>query len=155
MSLPAEVTKVLKKAPYDLFAFFVFSVTVVTFSFYLDYDKALHAQLVPYLGWGFSNGYFFPALYIPLMLTMSKASETATLLLLRATVLALMLLQVYTGVEAYLSTTPEDYSNQNPWLRYDALTPIYTIAVPAFWAVLMLVMLGRSFLKNRKEKAKI
>lgn len=155
MSIPAEITKALKKAPYDLIMFFLFALTVVTFSFYLDYDKALHIQLVPYLGWGFSNGYFFPAFYIPLMLTMSKASETKTLLLLRATVLALMLLQIYNGVEAYLSATPDDYVNHNPWLRYDALTPIYTIAVPSFWSLLMLVMLGVSFIHYRKAKAKI
>ncbi len=155
MSIPAEVTKALKKAPYDLILFFFFALTVVTFSFYLDYDTKLDRQLVPYLGWGFSNGYFFPAFYIPLMLIMSKASEKVTLILLRGVILSLMLLQVYNGVEDYLNATPEAYTIHNPYLRYDALTPIYTIAVPSFWALLMLVMLGVSFVKYRKAKAKI
>ncbi len=157
MSLSQEVSKVLKKAPYDLIVFFLFALAVVTFSFYLQLDcnKELKASLIPYPGWLFGNCYMFPAFYIPLMLFGSKASEIKTLTLLRGTILALMLLQVYDGIRDYLSATPEDYVNPNPYLRYDALTPIYTIAVPSFWALLMLVMLGLSFIHYRKAKAKI
>lgn len=157
MALSQEAIKALKKAPYDLMVFLLFALTVVTFSFYLDLDanKELNASLIPYTGWGFGNSYMFPLFYIPIMLIASKASELKTLALLRCTVLALMLLQIYNGVEDYLSVTPEDYVNPNPYLRYDALTPIYTIAVPSFWATLMLLMLGLSFLNYRKAKAKI
>lgn len=157
MPLSQEVTKALKKAPYDLILFFLFALAVVTFSFYLDLDanKELKASLIPYTGWGFGHGYSFLVFYIPLMLFLSKAREMVILILLRSAVLALMLLQVYNGVEDYFSATPEDYVNPNPYLRYDALTPIYTIAVPSFWSLLMLLMLGLSFLNYRKSKAKI
>jgi hypothetical protein len=157
MSLYQEVSKVLKKAPYDLIVFFLFALAIVTFSFYLQLDcnKELKASLIPYTGWLFGNCYMFPAFYIPLMLIASKASEIKTLILLRGCVLLLMLLQVYDGIRDYLSAMPEDYVNPNPYLRYDALTPIYTIAVPSFWGLLMLIMLGVSYINYRKAKAKI
>jgi hypothetical protein len=155
MSIPTEVTKVLKKAPYDLILYFFFALTVVTFSYYLDYDTKLHNQLVPYLGWRFGISYMFPVFLIPLMLFTSKATEFVTLTLLRSCVLLYMYFEAYDGVQDYLSVTPEAYTNHNPYLRYDALTPIYTIAVPSFWALLMVVMLGVSFIHYRKAKAKI
>lgn len=135
--------------------FFLFCFVEVTFSFYLrlDYNKELKAALVPYTGWGFGNGYLFPLFYIPFMLFSSRASETKTLALLRCTVLLLMLLQVYDGIRDYLSATPEDYVNSNPYLRYDTLTPIYTIAIPAFWSLLMVLMLVRAYVKYKATKS--
>lgn len=157
MAIPQQVSKVLKKAPYDLILFFLFCLVVVTFSFYLelDFNKELKAKLVPYTGWGFGNGYFFPLFYIPFLLFSSRASEIKTLALLRCAVLALMLLQVYQGIRNYLSVTPEDYFNSNPYLRFDTLTPIYTIAVPAFWSVLMVLMLLRAYVHYRASKVQI
>jgi hypothetical protein len=154
MAIPQQVTKVLKKAPYDLIAFFLFSLVVVTFSLYLrlDVNKQLYASLLPYLGHGFSNGYFFPLIFIPLMLSSSQASETKTLAVLRCMLLVLLSFPVYDGVQDYLNITPEDYTNPNPYLRYDALTPIYTIAVPTFWSLLMVFMLLRSSVKHRAAK---
>jgi len=154
MAISQQVSKVLKKAPYDLIAFFLFSLVVVIVSLYLrlDDNKELYASLLPYLGHGFGNGYFFPLFYIPFMLSLSRASETKTLALLRCVVLALMLLQIYHGVRDYLSAAPEDYVNSNPYLRYDALTPIYTVAVPSFWALLMIILLVGAYVKHRAAK---
>jgi len=154
MELSQQVSKVLKKAPYDLIAFFLFSLVVVIVSLYLrlDVNKQLYSSLLPYLGHGFGNSYFFPLFYIPLMLFSSRASETKTLALLRSVVLALMLLQIYHGLRDYLNITPQDYTNPNPYLRYDTLTPIYTIAVPSFWALLMIILLVGAYVKHRASK---
>lgn len=154
MALPKELSDVLKKVPFDIIAFFLFSMTVVTLSFYLrlDFNKELKTSLMPYTGWGFGRGYMFLLFFVPLILFSSKTTESKTLAILRVFILISMLMECFNGVQDYIQITPEDYTNPNPYLRYDTLTPVYTIAVPFFWSLLMTIALVRFYLKNKEDK---
>ena len=149
----SSVSSVLKKLPYDIIVFFIFCIAITTFSFYLrlDINKELKASLMPYTGWGFGRGYMSAMLFIVIGLMFSKSSTSRTLQVLRILIIVLMSINVYDGVQDYLSIAPEDYTNPNPYLRYDTLTPIYTIATPLFWTLLMTITLLWNYFKNKKR----
>jgi hypothetical protein len=90
-------------------------------------------------------------LFISLSLFTYRANVTRTLRNLRIFIIIFMLLDIYSGVEEWRQIVPEDYTNPNPYLRYDALTPVYSIGVPLFWALLMAGMLLYHYFKNKKE----
>jgi len=150
-----KVVMAIKKLPFDIIAFYLFAIAVSFFSFYLNLDsnKNLKASLMPYTGWGFGRGYLFLILTISLSLFTYRVSVARTLRNSRIFIIIIMLLNVYEGIEDWRSITPEDYTNPNPYLRYDTLTPVYTIAVPLFWALLMAVTLLWHYLKNRRENS--
>ncbi len=152
MATPKEVAEALKKMPYDIIAFYLFSMIVVAFSFYLDFDKELKTSLMPYTGWSFGNSYVFPLFFIPICLFSFNGKWINTLLFIRGFIIIIMLLDCYDGFKDWQSTTPEDYTNPNPYLRYDALTPVCTIGVPLFWVVLMLLVIGYTVVKNKRKK---
>ncbi|TBX71323.1 hypothetical protein EZL74_02115 [Flavobacterium silvisoli] len=154
METQTKVSAVLRKIPYDIIAFFFFAVAVSVFSFYLNLDinKKLKASLIPYTGWGFGRGYMFFLFFIPICLLSFKGTVVKTLGILRIFIIISVLMQLFDGVQDWLQVAPEDYTNPNPYLRYDKLTPIYTIGVPLFWLVLMLIMLVISYLQFKNEK---
>jgi hypothetical protein len=149
-----SVSAMLKRIPYDIVVFFIFCLAITTFSFYLNLEinKELKSSLIPYTGWGFGRGYLSALFFILLGLLSSKSSVNRTLQVVRIFIILLMLLNVYGGVQDWLSVTPEDYTNPNPYLRYDKLTPIYTIATPLFWILIMTVTLLWNYFKNKKRK---
>jgi hypothetical protein len=151
----SSVSSVLKKLPYDLILFFIFCMAISLFSFYLNLDmnKELKTTLMPYTGWGFGRGYMTAMLFILIGLMTAKGTTYKTLQVLRIVVIILMLLNIYNGIEDWLMITPEDYTNPNPYLRYDALTPIYTIITPSFWSIVMLIAFVWTYFKNKKQQA--
>ncbi|WP_162126710.1 hypothetical protein [Flavobacterium phycosphaerae] len=153
MENPSKVSAVLKKLPYDIILFFLFAFAITIFSFYLNLDinKKLKASLMPYTGWGFGRGYFFILFFIPLCLLSFKGTVDKTLRILRIAIIISMLMQLYIGIQDWLQVAPEDYTNPNPYLRYDTLTPIYTIFTPLFWTLLMAITLLWNYFKNKKE----
>jgi hypothetical protein len=154
MENPTKVSIAIKKLPLDIIAFYLFAIAISVFSFYLrlDFNKALKASLMPYTGHGFGRGYLFLILAISASLFSYSVSVARTLRNLRVFIIIIMLLDVYSGVEDWLTVTPEDYLNPNPYLRYDALTPIYTIGISSFWVLLMTGLLAYHYFKNKKEK---
>ncbi|NNT70835.1 hypothetical protein HKT18_01275 [Flavobacterium sp. IMCC34852] len=126
------------------------------FSFYLNLNinKELKSSLMPYTGWGFGRGYMTAMLFILIGLMSAKGSTSKTIQVLRILVIVLMSVNVYDGVQNWLLITPEDYTNPNPYLRYDTLTPIYTIFTPLFWIIVMLIALVWNYFKNKKQQAK-
>jgi hypothetical protein len=155
MENSTKVSTILKKIPFDIVVFFLFAFAITIFSFYLNLDsnKNLKATLIPYTGWGFGRGYMFILFFIPICLLSFKGTVSKTLSMLRIFIIISMLMQLYDGVQDWLQVVPEDYTNPNPYLRYDSLTPIYTIAVPLFWILLMSATLLWHYLKNKKEKS--
>jgi hypothetical protein len=155
MENTTKVSLAYKKLPFDIIAFYLFAIAISVFSFYLrlDVNKELKASLMPYTGWGFGRGYLFMILAITGSLFTYRVSVDRTLRNLRIFIIIFMLIDVYSGVEDWRSITPEDYTNPNPYLRYDTLTPVYTIGVPLFWALLMAGTLLWHYFKNRKEKS--
>jgi hypothetical protein len=148
----SSISTILKKLPYDIIVFFIFCFTISVFSFYLrlDINKELKSSLMPYTGWGFGRGYMSAMLFIAIGLMSSKSSISRTLQFLRIIVIILMSINVYDGVQDWLRITPEDYTNPNPYLRYDTLTPIYTIATPLFWIIVMILSLIWNYFKIKK-----
>ncbi|RKS01319.1 hypothetical protein [Flavobacterium sp. 102] len=148
-----SVSAILKRIPYDIVVFFIFCLAITTFSFYLrlDINKELRTSLMPYTGWGFGRGYMSAMIFILIGLMSSRSSASKTLQILRIIVIVLMSVNLYDGVQDWLLITPEDYTNPNPYLRYDILTPIYTIFTPLFWILLMAGTLGWLFFKSKKE----
>jgi len=153
MENATKVSAAYKKAPLDIISFYLFAIAISVFSFYLNLDsnKNLKATLVPYTGWGFGIGYLFLIFAISSSLFTYRVSVTKTLRNLRVYIIIFMLINVYEGFQDWLSVTPEDYTNPNPYLRYDTLTSIYTIAVPLFWALLMAGSLLWHYFQNKKE----
>lgn len=151
----SSVSSVLKKLPYDLVVFFLFCMAISLFSFYLNLNinKELKSSLIPYTGWGFGRGYMTAMLFILIGLTSAKGSTSKTVQVLRILVILLMSVNAYDGVQDWLMITPEDYTNPNPYLRYDALTPIYTIITPLFWIIVMLIAFVWNYFKSKKEQA--
>lgn len=149
----SSVSSVLKKLPYDIIVFFLFCMAISAFSFYLNLDinKELKSTLMPYTGWGFGRGYMTAMLFIMIGLTAAKGSTSRTLQFLRILSIILMSVNIYDGVQDWLSITPEDYTNPNPYLRYDTLTPIYTIITPSFWVLVMLAALVWNYFQNKKK----
>jgi len=152
----SSVSSVLKKLPYDIIVFFLFCMAISAFSFYLNLDinKELKSTLMPYTGWGFGRGYMTAMLFILIGLTAAKGSTSRTLQFLRIFIILLMSVNIYDGVQDWLSITPEDYTNPNPYLRYDTLTPIYTIITPSFWVVVMLTALVWNYFQSKKGELK-
>jgi hypothetical protein len=148
-----SVSAILKRIPYDIIVFFIFCLAITTFSFYLrlDINKELKSSLMPYTGWGFGRGYLSALFFILFGLLSFKTSVNRTLQILRIFIILIMLVNIYDGVQDYLSVAPEDYTNPNPYLRYDTLTPVYTIATPLFWTLLMTATLLWNYFKNKKE----
>ncbi len=149
----SSISTVLKKLPYDIITFFIFCLAISVFSFYLrlDINKELKSSLMPYTGWGFGRGYMTAMLFILIGLMSSKSSVSKTLQFLRIIVIVLMSVNVYDGVQDWLRITPEDYTNPNPYLRYDTLTPIYTIFTPLFWTLLMVATLSWNYFKKKNN----
>ena len=152
----SSVSSVLKKLPYDIIVFFLFCMAISMFSFYLNLDinKELKNTLMPYTGWGFGRGYMTAMVFILIGLMAAKGSTGRTLQFLRIMFIIFMLISVYDGVQDWLSITPEDYTNPNPYLRYNALTPIYTIITPSFWVVVMLTAFVWNYFQNKKSNLK-
>lgn len=155
MESPYKASTILKKIPFDIVFFFLFAFAISVLSFYLNLDmnKKLKATLIPYTGWGFGNGYLFILFFIPFSLLSFKGTVAKTLRFLRIVIILIMLLQLYQGVRDWLQVTPENYANSNPYLRYDTLTPIYTIAVPSFWILVMAVALLWNLRKKKSISA--
>jgi hypothetical protein len=153
MENPTKVSTAFKKLPLDIIAFYLFAIVISAFSFYLrlDFNKELKASLMPYTGHGVGSGYLFLILAISVGLFSYRVSIARTLRNLRVFIIIFMLLDVYSGVEDWWQVTPGDYLNPNPYLRYDASTPVYTVGVPLFWALLMTGMLMYHYFKNKKE----
>ena len=149
-----KVSTVLKKIPFDIIILFLFSFAITIFSFYLnlDWNKKLKASLIPYTGWGFGRGYLLFLFFIPLSLLSLRGTVAKTLIALRIFIIIFMLMELYDGVTDWFAVTPKDYTNPNPYLRYDALTPIYTIATPLFWILLMSGTLLWNYFSNKNQK---
>lgn len=154
MENTTKLSAVLKKVPFDIILFHLFAVAITAFSFYLDLDrnKELRTALIPYTGWGFGNRYMFPVFFIPIGLFSFNTKWSTTLLIVRGFIILEMLMECYNGFEDWRSVTPEDYTNPNPYLRYDTLTPIYTMAMPLFWIVVVAVALLWSLVQRKKQQ---
>ncbi|MBP6460030.1 MAG: hypothetical protein KA264_08050 [Crocinitomicaceae bacterium] len=149
----SSISTVLKKLPYDIITFFIFCLAISVFSFYLrlDINKELKSTLMPYTGWSFGRGYLSAMFFILFGLLLFKSSVNKTLQILRIFIILLMSVNVYDGVQDWLSVSPEDYTNPNPYLRYDTLTPIYTIFTPLFWTLLMAITLSWNYFKKKNK----
>lgn len=119
-------------------------------------NRDLYEKIIPYTGWNPSGAFeFFPFYFIILTLSVKEDNKKTINSLLRVYIIIMLGFMLSDGIEDWLSISPEDYTSTNPYLRYDALTPIYTIALPLFWILVMVGALLNSFLKKRSQNRSI
>jgi hypothetical protein len=120
-------------APLELRIYAVFSILVSLTSLALPIfgPRKLWEALVPFTGWSPAIGYLF-GLYFTLALIYTKIPAWR----LRIGVLAPLALQMLFGWQE-MSKAPTLNLN-NPFLTVSPWRPIWTIALPAMWMVVML-----------------
>jgi len=151
-----EIVKVvqlkIKDTPLDIKLLFVFSflMTIASSYIHLESNKDLYKKIIPYTGWSPGREYMSLLLFIPLyILTIKDPKKTN--IIVRSLCLVFLGLSLFSGVADYNLIVPEDYTSSNPYLRYDSLTPIFTIALPLFWIIIISSALLISFLKNNQK----
>ena len=96
--------------------------------------KWLHEALIPYVGWCPGNTYMFCALGAWQMLASPDHRQVTRLWLVGC-----LLIGCVVGYSTY-SNRGEDFGN--PYLRVSRWQPIWTMAIPAAWACLLLLWSG-------------
>ena len=92
-------------------------------------NRALHEQVVPHTGWIGMHIYYF-ALLMTVILITTKNNKV------RRTLISLFL--YLTAMGAYIMVTSLDQvGHSNPYLRYTYFRPIWEIAIPIMWALVL------------------
>ncbi len=147
-----EVLISIKKNPLDikLLLLFSFLITVVSIYINLDSNKDLHESIVPYTGWNPGSDYrhilFFIVLY-----SFTIKNHQKSILFIRGMSAAFIGFSLYNGVIDCTTISPEDYTNPNPYLRYDSLRPLFTIALPLFWVLIITGSQLKDYFNNKKS----
>ena len=150
-----EILKVvqlkIKDTPLDIKLLFVFSflMTIASIYVHLESNRDLLKKIIPYTGWSLGQGYLSLLFFIPFYSLNIKTLQKSVLYTRRLSV-ALLGINLMSGIILWILTHPEDYTNHNPYLRYDSLTPVFTIALPLFWILLMGRPLLISYLKREQ-----
>ena len=120
-------------APLELRIYAVFSIVVSLASLALPIfgPRKLWEALVPFTGWSPAIGYMF-GLYFTLALIYTKIPAWR----LRMGVLAPLALQILFGFQAMNAAPAGNFGN--PLLMVSPWRPVWTIALPAIWMLVML-----------------
>lgn len=132
-------------APLILRAYVVFALVASALAFSGFYAPPLNAAIIPYTGWSSLGLYLFTLFFaIAAILTPQRKQVYAVAALLGLFVLlgAIDTYRYTLGPEA--GTT--DFGN--PYLIYHPLRPVFTIALPAFWLVLLISPIMRKWIRN-------
>jgi hypothetical protein len=150
-----EVLISIKKNPLDikLLLLFSFLITVVIIFIHLDWNKDLDESIVPYTGWNPGSDYrhilFFIVLY-----SFTIKNHQKSILFIRGMSAAFIGFSLYDGVIDWHNVSPEDFTNTNPYLRYDPSRPIFTIALPLFWMLIITGSQLNDYFNNKKNQNK-
>lgn len=149
-----EIQLKIKDTPLDIKCLFIFAflMTIASSYIHLESNKDLYKKIIPYTGWSPGREYMSLLLFIPLyFLTIKDSNKTN--IIVRSLCLVFLGLSLFSGVADYNLIVPEDYTSSNPYLRYDSLTPIFTIALPLFWIIVIASGLIISYRRgNQKRK---
>ncbi|PWA06906.1 hypothetical protein [Flavobacterium psychrotolerans] len=133
-----EVKVKIKNSPLDLKLLFLFSflMTIASIYIHLGSNKDLYRSIIPYTGWSPGQEYLSLLFFIPFF-SQNITNLQKSIILTRRLSAALLGISLISGIIFWTLVSPEDYTNPNPYLRYDSLTPIFTIALPLFWILIL------------------
>ena len=117
-----EVLISVKKNPLDIKLLLLFS-TLMTFAstyIHLESNKDLYETIIPYTGW--SPGYFFMFIVFIIIwsYTIKNQQRSKLSLLLRGYFILTFGVHLFRGISDWHNVLPEDFTNTNPYLRYDS-----------------------------------
>lgn len=142
----------IRNTPTEIKLFFLFSllITVSSKILRLKAYKNLEEQIIPITGWVPESTYGWFIFFIPFciivfsLLPVQNENPPKYVPILRFTITLMMITGIILGIMEFLRVTPEDYTDSNPYLRYDSFRPAYTIGLPLIW----LLVIGGSFVKS-------
>ncbi len=152
IEIAKDIFTSLKNNPLDIKLLLLFSIIMTLASTYIELqaNKDLYETIIPYTGW--SPGYFFMYIVFIIIWSYTIKNQLRSTLLLRSYSIFTFGVHLFRGITDWNSVFPEDYTNPNPYLRYDSLRPIYTIALPLFWILIHTGSQLNDSFKNMKAK---
>lgn len=152
IEIAKDIFTSIKNNPLDIKLLLLFSTLMTLASEYihLESNKDLYETIIPYTGW--SPGYFFMFIVFTIIWSYTIKNQQRSTLLLRSYSIITFGVHLQYGITDWNSVLPEDYTNSNPFLRYDSLRPIYTIALPLFWILIHVASQLNDYFKNLKAK---
>ncbi len=148
-----EVLTSVNKNPLDIKLLLLFSIVIVFISelIQLDSNRDLYQSIIPYTGWSPGREYkmifFFIILY-----SYTFRNHQKKLLIIRVMSVIYMVFSLYDGISDWTTILPEDFTNANPYLRYDPLRTIYTICLPLIWLLIISGSQLKDYFNNKKNK---
>ena len=147
-----DIFRSLKNNPLDIKLLLLFSLLITVLSIYinLDSNKDLHESIVPYTGWIPGHEYR-PILFFIVLYSYTMKNHQISILFIRGMSAAFIGFSLFNGVIDWTTISPEDYTNPNPYLRYDSLRPLFTIALPLFWVLIITGSQLKDYFNNKKS----
>ena len=139
IEIAKDIFTSLKNNPLDIKLLLLFSTLMTLASKFIDLEsnKDLYITIIPYTGWSPGRYYFMFIVFIIIWSYTIKNQQRSSLFL-RGYFIFTFAVQLFRGITDWNSVLPEDYTNTNPYLRYDSLRPLFTIALPLFWILIII-----------------
>jgi hypothetical protein len=153
IEIAKDIFTSIKNNPLDIKLLLLFSTLMTLASKYihLESNKDLYKTIIPHTGWSPGQYYFIFIVFI-IIWSYTIKNQQISILLLRGFFVFSFGVRLQYGITDWNSVLPEDYTNANPYLRYDSLRPIYTIALPLFWILIHTGSQLNDYFKNMKAK---
>ena len=152
IEIAKDIFTSLKNNPLDIKLLLLFSTLMTLASKFIDLEsnKDLYITIIPYTGWSPGRYYFMFIVFIIIWSYTIKNQQRSTLFL-RGYFFFTFAVQLFRGITDWNSVLPEDYTNTNPYLRYDSLRPLFTIALPLFWILIIIGSQLNDYFNNKKS----
>ena len=152
IEIAKDIFTSLKNNPLDIKLLLLFSTLMTLASKFIDLEsnKDLYITIIPYTGWSPGRYYFMFIVFIVIWSYTIKNRQRSTLFL-RGYFIFTFAVQLFRGITDWNSVLPEDYTNTNPYLRYDSLRPLFTIALPLFWILIIIGSQLNDYFNNKKS----
>ena len=132
-----QILKKFNQAPFELKAFAIFSILITLLSFVLPavLAKDIWEKTIQYTGWSPASTYMFCMVLIFSSIYLSKNPKHISP---KWGIVALLTLQIYSGLQRQLLVDNKS-TTTNPYLMVSEYQYIWTILVPAFWILIILL----------------
>jgi hypothetical protein len=142
----------IKNNPLDIKLLLLFStlMTLASKFIHLESNKDLYKTIIPYTGWSPGQYYFMFIVFI-IIWSYTIKNQQRSILLLRGYFIFTFGVHLLYGITDWNSVSPEAYTNPNPYLRYDSLRPLFTIALPLFWILIITGSQLNDYFNNKKS----
>ena len=148
-----QVLTAVKKNPLDIKLLLLFSFLIIVIDIIIGFDsnKNIYEIIIPYTGSQPKRPYFSVFFFI-IIYSYVFRNHKKILLFIRGICVFFIGFSLYDGIFDWITILPEDYTNPNPYLRYHILAPVYTIALPLFWILVLTGSQLADYFNNKKTK---